>query len=70
MPLRPAESAAQVSAAEFPQGVTAPIPVMATRRRANEAGFIEKRGKSAILLRDEIRAAVLAGRMHYVNPRL
>src|SRR5436190_10478 len=33
MPLRPAVSEAQVSAAEFPQGVTAPTPVITTRRR-------------------------------------
>ena len=33
IPLRPAMSAAHVSGAEFPQGVTAPMPVTTTRRR-------------------------------------
>ena len=38
MPLRPAVSASHVAEAVFPTGVTAPMPVMTTRRR-EMAGF-------------------------------
>jgi hypothetical protein len=44
MPLRPATSAAQVSAAVVPQGVTAPKPVITTRRGATREETILPRG--------------------------
>jgi hypothetical protein len=44
MPLFPAMSDAHVSAAELPQGETAPRPVITTRRRdEEEARFMRKR---------------------------
>jgi hypothetical protein len=49
MPLRPFDNDDHVSAAELPHGVTAPIPVIATRRLIEGTVFMKRRDKTGIL---------------------